>query len=67
MYGTEVTDRRSRAGYLARVFSPGGILVTTERIIRVFAGANLFQSGFTRFCPLEMILKRCGVRCEAHA
>ena len=66
--------------------------MTTERIIRVFAGAvvlaslalgvfvnqnwfwltafvgaNLFQSGFTRFCPLEMILKRCGVRCEAHA
>jgi hypothetical protein len=27
-----------------------------------FVGANLFQSGFTRFCPLEMILKRLGVR-----
>lgn len=24
----------------------------------VFVGANLFQSGFTRFCPLEMILKK---------
>lgn len=23
-----------------------------------FVGANLFQSGFTGFCPLEMILKR---------
>jgi hypothetical protein len=27
----------------------------------VFVGANLFQSGFTRFCPLEIILKRLGV------
>ena len=27
-----------------------------------FVGANLFQSSFTRFCPLEMILKRVGVR-----
>lgn len=62
--------------------------MTTERLIRIFAGAfvlaslalgvfvnlnwlwftafvgaNLFQSGFTGFCPLELILKRCGVRC----
>lgn len=28
----------------------------------VFVGANLLQSGFTRFCPLEMILRRLGVR-----
>jgi Protein of unknown function (DUF2892) len=28
----------------------------------VFVGANLFQSGFTRFCPLELILKRLGLR-----
>ena len=26
-----------------------------------FVGANLFQSGFTRFCPLEAILRRMGV------
>jgi hypothetical protein len=26
-----------------------------------FVGANLFQSGFTRFCPLDMILKKAGV------
>jgi len=24
----------------------------------VFVGANLFQSGFTGFCPLEMMLKK---------
>ena len=27
-----------------------------------FVGLNLFQSGFTRFCPLENILRRCGVK-----
>jgi hypothetical protein len=26
-----------------------------------FVGANLFQSSLTRFCPLEMILKKFGV------
>ena len=30
--------------------------------LTAFVGANLFQSGFTRFCPLEMILRRLGVR-----
>ena len=28
----------------------------------VFVGANLFQSGFTRFCLLEIILKKCGIK-----
>ncbi|MGL1834216.1 YgaP family membrane protein [Rhodocyclaceae bacterium SMB388] len=27
-----------------------------------FVGLNLFQSGFTRFCPLENILRKFGVR-----
>jgi hypothetical protein len=27
----------------------------------VFVGANLFQSGFTGFCPLELILRKMGV------
>ena len=27
-----------------------------------FVGANLFQSGFTTFCPMDIILKRLGVR-----
>ncbi len=31
-----------------------------------FVGANLLQSGFTRWCPLETILRRLGVQ-EAHA
>ena len=31
-----------------------------------FVGANLFQSGFTKFCPLELFLKKLGVKetCE---
>lgn len=69
--------------------------MTTERLVRIFAGAmvllslllavrgspiyvsplflwltafvglNLFQSGWTRFCPLEKILKKAGVPTEA--
>jgi hypothetical protein len=27
-----------------------------------FVGANLFQSGFTRFCPMDKILARCGLK-----
>ena len=26
-----------------------------------FVGANLLQSGFTRFCPLELFLRKLGV------
>jgi hypothetical protein len=26
-----------------------------------FVGVNLFQSGFTNFCPLGVILKKLGV------
>ena len=32
-----------------------------------FVGANLFQSGFTRFCPLEIVLKKLGVKKAAIA
>jgi hypothetical protein len=28
----------------------------------LFVGANLFQSGFTRLCPLESLLRRLGVK-----
>ncbi|MDO8717852.1 MAG: DUF2892 domain-containing protein [Polaromonas sp.] len=30
--------------------------------VTVFVGANLLQSSFTKFCPLEMMLKKAGVR-----
>ena len=29
--------------------------------LTAFVGANLAQSGFTNFCPLEIILKKLGV------
>jgi hypothetical protein len=28
----------------------------------VFVGANLLQSGFTRFCPAEMIMVKLGMK-----
>ncbi|HET7752547.1 MAG TPA: DUF2892 domain-containing protein [Anaeromyxobacteraceae bacterium] len=30
--------------------------------ITAFVGLNLFQSAFTRFCPLAIMLRRAGVR-----
>lgn len=30
--------------------------------LTAFVGANLLQSGFTQFCPLEMVLKKLGVK-----
>ena len=30
--------------------------------LTAFVGANLFQSAFTGFCPLALILKKVGVR-----
>ena len=31
----------------------------------VFVGANLFQSGFSQFCLMDIILKKLGVK-ESH-
>ena len=30
--------------------------------LTVFVGANLFQFGFTGFCPLEFVLKKVGIQ-----
>jgi len=36
--------------------------------VGLFVGFNLLQSAITRFCPLELILKRAGVPgCQAAA
>ncbi len=29
--------------------------------LAAFVGFNLFQSGFTRFCPMQIMLRRAGV------
>lgn len=55
---------------LIRIFAGTLVLVSTILgllyskwwfAITIFVGANLFQSGFTGFCPLENILKKFGV------
>ena len=33
--------------------------------LTAFVGANLLQSGFTCFCPLERFLKRLGLKTSA--
>lgn len=30
--------------------------------LTAFVGFNLFQSGFTQFCPLEIMLKKLGIK-----
>jgi hypothetical protein len=36
--------------------------------LTAFVGANLFQSGFTRICPLESLLRKLGMKTsDAHA
>ena len=32
-----------------------------------FVGFNLFQSGFTGFCPPEMLLKKLGVKSDGRS
>ncbi len=40
-----------------------GVLVNPHFLwFTAFVGLNLFQSGFTRLCPLESILRKLGVR-----
>jgi len=47
----------------------GSPLFVSENFLwfTAFVGANLLQSGFTRFCPLESILRRLGLGKAAHA
>ncbi|MFN3228983.1 MAG: DUF2892 domain-containing protein [Asticcacaulis sp.] len=33
--------------------------------LTVFVGANLFQFGFTKFCPAAMLFKMFGLKTEA--
>ena len=41
---------------LARLHSPNWLWFTA------FVGLNLLQSSFTRFCPLEIVLKKLGLK-----
>jgi hypothetical protein len=42
--------------YLAITFNINWLWLTA------FVGANLLQAGFTKFCPLAMILKKFGAK-----
>jgi hypothetical protein len=47
---------------------PGSPIFASQNFLwfTAFVGANLLQSGFTGFCPLEMILRKLGVKSAAH-
>jgi hypothetical protein len=36
-------------------------------VLTAFVGFNLFQSGITRFCPLELVLRALGVPAAGEA
>jgi len=46
---------------------PGSPIFVNQNFLwfTAFVGANLLQSGFTCFCPLESILKKLGVKSAA--
>ena len=48
---------------------PGSPLFASQNFLwfTAFVGANLLQSGFSCFCPLELILKRLGVKSAAQS
>lgn len=51
------------AGTVVLVSLALGIYVSPNWFwLTAFVGANLFQSSFTGFCPLAMILRKLGVK-----
>jgi hypothetical protein len=48
---------------------PGSPLFVSSGFLlfAAFVGANLLQSAFTRFCPLELVLRRAGVPSASEA
>lgn len=48
---------------LALAVPASPLFVSTNFLwLTAFVGVNLFQSGFTKFCPLENILRKFGVK-----
>jgi hypothetical protein len=43
---------------------PGSPLFISQNFLwlTAFVGANLLQSGFTKWCPLEIIMRKVGLR-----
>ena len=54
---------RAVAGFLVSLSVLLAVTVNINwLVLAAFVGLNLFQSSFTKFCPLEMILKKAGVK-----
>ncbi|MBK9349933.1 MAG: DUF2892 domain-containing protein [Sulfuritalea sp.] len=47
---------------LAHIMGQADMSKLSLAVVLAFVGANLFQSGFTKFCPLDSILKKLGVK-----
>ena len=48
---------------------PGSPIFVNQNFLwfTAFVGANLLQSGFSCFCPLELILRKLGVKSAAQS
>lgn len=54
---------RAVAGFMVSLSVLLAVLVSLNwLILAAFVGLNLFQSSLTKFCPLEMILKKAGIK-----
>jgi len=59
---------RSFAGAVVLASLALGVLIDRNFLwLTAFAGLNLLQSGFTRFCLPEIVLKKLGVGCPVKA
>lgn len=47
---------------LASIYNGAELAKPTWLWFTLFVGANLFQSGFTRWCLMEQILKKTGMK-----
>lgn len=52
---------------IAGIFTLAGIMLGTWLnplwyLVTAFVGLNLLQYGFSKFCPMAIVLKRLGVR-----
>jgi hypothetical protein len=59
---------RSFAGAVVLASLALGVWVNPNWLwLTAFAGANLLQSGLTRFCLPEIVLRRLGVGCDTQS
>ncbi|MFO0850682.1 MAG: DUF2892 domain-containing protein [Gemmataceae bacterium] len=64
---TERIVRAVAGGFVLLSVALGFFVSPYWLLFTAFVGLNLFQSAVTRWCPLEVVLVRLGVRTEADA